>query len=246
MTELTAKTNTESNIPLYLQLKHHLLEKINHGEWTEGERLPTEFELKREYGFSRTTIRQALDEIEREGLVERRRGVGTIVCHKRIKPELMKLTSFSEDMQARGLTPGSQTIEVNFIVPPGKVSSELGIPPAEKVWCVKRLRLGDNQPIAVHDLYIPPDLLLSPRDLYEMQSYYTLIKEQLNLKISHASETLTAVAANKSEAALLHVTEGTPLLLIWRTTYSANDRVIEVVRLVYRADRYEYHAQLYV
>ena len=236
----------ESSIPLYLQLKNQLLEKIFRGDWKEGDRLPTEFELKSEYGLSRATIRQALKEIEREGIVERRRGVGTIVSHKRIKPELMKLTSFSEDMISRGLTPFSQTIEVDFVIPPLKVRECIKIETTEKIWCVKRLRLGDNQPVAVHDLYIPPEMQFSPRELNEMQSYYRLLEERLSLKPSHASETLTAVAASKFEASLLHVAEGTPLLLVWRTTYSEDDQVIEVVRLVYRADRYEYHTQLYV
>ena len=98
----------ESGTPLYLQLRNYLLERIKQGVWSEGSHLPTEYELKEEFGLSRDTIRQALNELEQEGIIERRRGVGTIVSHQRIQPELMKLTSFSEDMLSRGLVPESK------------------------------------------------------------------------------------------------------------------------------------------
>lgn len=246
MKKLAETLDFKSSTPLYLQFKNHILERISQGEWKQDDRLPTENEFKKEYDVSRATIRQGLDEIERGGTIERRRGIGTVVSHKRIKPELMKLTSFSEDMISRGLAPQSQTIDIDFLVPSQEVCDSFGIPSTGKVWCVKRLRLGDNQPVAVQDLYIPPELQLSARELNEIQSYYKLLNDRFNLKPSHASETLTAVAASKVEAAILHVAEGNPLLQVWRTTYSNEDQVIEVVRIVYRADRYEYHTQLYV
>jgi GntR family transcriptional regulator len=243
---VTTVLDHDISTPLYLQLKQHLLNKIACGEWKEGERIPTELELKKEFGVSRATIRQALVEIEREGIIERRRGVGSIVYHQRIKPELMKLTSFTEDMTSRGFTPGSRVINVDYVVPPGRACTMLGIAPGEKVWWIKRLRLADNSPLGVHDLYIPPDLKFAPRDLAGMDSFYRLLVEQHKLKPAYATETLTAAGATKTEAALLHIPEGAPLLIIWRRTCSEDERVLEVVRLAYIAERYEYHAQLYV
>lgn len=232
--------------PLYLQLKNHLLEKITHGEWREGQRIPTEMELRKEYSLSRATIRQALEEIEREGYIVRRRGFGTTVCPKRIKPELMKLTSFTEDMTSRGYVPGSRVITIDFVTPPRRVAAMLETDPTEKVWWVKRLRLADSSPLGMHDLYIPPDLQFSPRELNEMDSYYRLLAEQHNLKPWRATETLTAAGATRAEASVLQINEGAPLLIVWRKSFSEEGRVLEVVRLAYIAERYEYHAQLYV
>lgn len=236
----------ESGVPLYQQLRNYLLGRIQQGEWTEGAYLPTEYELKEEFGLSRDTIRQALNELEQEGIIERRRGVGTIVCHQRIQPELMKLTSFSDDMLSRGLAPESKTLEVDFVNPPSKVREQLNTEPNEKIWCVRRLRLGSGEPFGIHELYIPPTLQLSPRELMTMQSYYQLLEERHGLHPSHASEVLTASVATKTEAALLNISEGSPLLVAWRTTYAENQQVLEMVKIIYRADRYEYHFQLYV
>lgn len=243
---MSISLNPKSKTPLYLQLKNILLDKIKMGEWEEGDHLPTEFELKREYGLSRTTIRNALNEIEQEGLIKRTRGVGSIVCHKKIKPELLKLTSFSEDMISRGLTPQSKTIDITFVVPPRRVRDGLHLPKREKVWHVRRLRLANNEALGLHDLYLPPDLQFSPRDLFEMGSYYQFLYDKYRTKPSHASETITAAIANKTEASLLEIAEGAPLLIIWRTTYSEQESVMEVVRLAYIAERYEYHTRLYV
>lgn len=231
--------------PLYVQIVEDLLEKIKQDTWKEGDLLPSEHDLQIEYGVSRSTIRQALEMIEREGIIERRRGVGTIVRHERIKPEIMKLTSFSEDMITRGLSPGSKTLDVDFLVPPSRAREGLGIATKEKVWCIKRLRLADNVPVGIHTLYIPPDLQFAPRELQEMESYYQLLLELHSLKPAHAVETLTASMANEADASLLQISEGDPLLEIWRTTYSEDERVLEAVTLLYIAKRYEYHVQLY-
>jgi len=236
----------ESGTPLYIQLKAHLLKRIQQGEWPEGSHISTEYEMKEEFGLSRATIRQALNELEQEGIIERRRGIGTIVSCQRIQPELMKLTSFSEDMLSRNLVPDSTTLDVDFVTPPLKVRERLETEPNEKVWCVRRLRLASGEPFGIHELYIPPTLQFSPRELSTMQSYYHLLDERHRLRPSHASETLTASVATQSEAVLLKIAEGAPLLVAWRTTFAENNQVIETVKIIYRADRYEYQFQLYI
>lgn len=238
--------NRDSGQPLYLQLKNHLTLLIQEGKWPEGSLIPTEMEMKQAYGISRATVRQALNELEDEGMIERQRGVGTIISHQRIKPELMKLTSFSEDMLSRGLIPGSKTTEVEFTLPPSKVRESFNIEADEKVWRVCRLRLASDEPFGIHHLYLPPALSFSPRELNNMSSYYQLLEEKHRLKPAHASETLTASIANKAEASLLNIPEGAPLLVIWRNTYTEDNQIIESVKVIYRADRYEYHIQLYV
>lgn len=234
----------ETSNPLYLQLKTHLLRRILKGEWQEGSLLPTEAEMKEEYGLSRATIRQALEELKNEGYIERKRHVGTIVSFQRVKPELMKLTSFSEDILARGLKPESKTLETDFIMPPPNVRIAFGLEPQEKVWRILRLRSASGEPFGLHELYLPPTLQFSPRELATMTSFYQLLEMRHGLKPARATENLSASVATKQESALLKIAEGDPVLVAWRSSYAADNQIIECVKILYRADRYEYIFQL--
>ena len=216
------------------------------GKWQEGDQLPTENDFQNEFNLSRATIRHALSEIEHEGFIERHPGKGTIVRHKRIVPEIMKLSSFTDDMISRGMTAQSKTIDMNFIIPPHQVRNGYGIAANEKVWLVRRLRLADGIPMGLQELYIPPELQISARELQQMQSYYQLLKKHHNLFPAFATEILTAKKADKQDAEIMQIREGDPLIFIWRVTYAEDESVIEVVKIKYIAERYEYHIQLYV
>ncbi len=207
--------------------------------------LPPERELQERYQVSRATVRHALDELEREGVLKRIQGIGTIISDAKIRPEIMKLTSFTEDMLARGLQPGSKTLDLNLVVPPQIVQNSLALKPDEKVWYVKRLRLADQEPVGLNELYIPPTLEFAPADLNQMLSYYTLLDQRHHLRPMYAVEHLTARVAAEEEAAILAVSVGSPLLFIKRITYTEDNTPLEYVNLIYRADRYEYQVTLY-
>lgn len=231
---------------LYVQLKDHINECIQNGDWKEGEKIPTEVELSEQFKISRATVRHALSELEIDGLIERYPGKGTLVSHRRTKPEIMKLTSFTEDMISSGRKPSSKTIDMKLIAPPPKVVEGFGISKEEKVWLVSRLRLADGKPIALQDLYIPPDLQISVNDLTNLDSYYEFLKENYNLVPSFATELLTAKSADEHDAKILEINEGDPLIYIWRSTYDENKNNLEVVKIKYVASRYQYHLKLYV
>ena len=234
-----------SPIALYHQLKDLLLEEILSGNQKEGDKIPPEYVLQEQFGISRATVRQALAELEREGYIERKQGVGTIVCRQKIRPRIMELTSFSEDMRARGLKPGSVTLSLNFMLPPQVVRERLKLKPGEKVWLVRRLRLANDEAVGLHSLYIPPTLEFAPRDLENMSSYYTLLSERHGIEPLYADEILSARNATKEEADLLGIQEGSAILTVDRTTYRLEDQPMEFVRIAYRADRYEYDIALY-
>jgi len=237
---------TGSSTPLYQQFKDQVLSGITNGTWQEGDRLPTENDFHEKYNLSRSTIRHALSDLEREGFIDRHPGKGTIVCHKRIKPEIMKLSSFSDDMKARGMKAQSKTIEMKLVEPPQQVREGYGIQTDEQVWLVRRLRSANGKPMALQDLYIPPDLQISARDLQRMQSYYQLIKENHDISPAYATEVLSAKSADKEDAELMDIDQGDPLIFIWRVTYAQDESVLEVVKIKYIAERYKYHIQLYV
>ena len=235
----------EKNRPLYLQVKEDILKRLENAEWQEGEQIPTESEFIEQYQTSRATIRHALGEIESDGLIERHPGIGTIVSKERIKPELLKITSFSKDMSQRGLSAKSITVDMDFQIPPKRVREGLQLLRNEKVWRVRRLRLANDEPMGLQDLYIPPDLKVSARDMQNMQSYYKLLSEQYQMKPAYGNESITATIANETEAELLRIPIGEPLIFIWRTTFSVENQPMEVVKIFYVAKRYEYHLKLY-
>lgn len=237
--------NFDTNRPLYLQVKEDIMKRLSNKEWREGDYLPTESEFLDYYDISRATVRHALSEIESDGLIERWPGKGTIVAKERLKPQLLKITSFTSDMKLRGMTPRTITIDMDFQIPPKRVQIAFGLSNEEKVWRVKRLRLANEEPMGIHDLYLPPDLKISARDFQEMESFYSYLLTQHDLKPSYANETLTATIANEIEAKLLQIKIGDPLILMWRNTFTNESKLLEVVKILYVGRRYEYFLNLY-
>lgn len=231
--------NKFDRVPLYFQIKNLIAEQIRQGKMISGEALPSEHTLMQLFHVSRATIRQALNELEMEGLIERRQGVGAFVKAKKIEPELIRLTSFSEDMRSRGLRPGSQTLQVENILPDARIMNFLGLSAKVPLWCVRRLRFANDEPIGLQYLYIPPWIEIDPEELMNLQSYYELLNRK-GIQLAHASELLTARTATKREAELLTTKARRPLLVADRVTYDTRNLCVEYVQFIYRADRYQY------
>ena len=231
--------------PLYLQVKQKLMDRIQSGEFEDGDKLPTENVLQQEYKVSRATIRNALDEIEKEQLILRKRGVGTIVHKRKFKKELMKLQSFSSLMASRGLKPRTEILEVEIVETPAEVEEFYKNKKSDKSWFVKRILMANEKPIGLQYLFFPTSLIFSPDELASMESFYELINQRHGIKPYVGEEVLTATVASKKVADLLQIKEGDPLLDIWRTTFDEKASVFEVCHLLYIADLYEYHFKLY-
>ena len=232
--------------PKYIQIKEHLISGINNGIWKEGDKLPTELELQSEFNMSRLTIRHAIREVNLEGYIISRPGKGTIVRHKMPVPQIMRLTSFTDDMVSRGKNPTSKTLDVSFVIPPFRVHEAYQINKLEEVWRVQRLRYADDIPIALQDLYIHPDMQISARELWQIQSFYQFLKEHKHLQPAYATETLTAINADKNDSEIMNIREGDPLISIWRVTFTEDESIIEVVHIKYIAKRYDYYIKLFV
>ena len=229
--------------PLYQQIRNAILDEIASGEVADGTKL-TERELQERFGVSRSTVRHALEALEWQGIVTRRQGVGTMVTAPTIQPQIMHLTSFTEDVRRRGLMPSSKTLDLKLVVPPSSVSRALGLEEGVKVWYVLRLRIIDGQPVGLHDLYIPPTLEFAPQALSTMSSYYELLRVQHGREPVRAVETLTAKNADERESSLLNVAAGTALLAIERLTHDQYGEPVEYVCVAYCADYYEYQIML--
>src|SRR5438270_11848311 len=123
-----------------------------------GEAIPSERQLAIDLGVSRLTLRAALDDLVRDGYLDRRHGSGTYVTEPKIAQPLT-LTSFSDDMRRRGMTPGSRTLELTSTLAGARLAHRLGVSPEARLIRVKRLRLADSQPMAMQVLHVPEALV---------------------------------------------------------------------------------------
>ncbi|HEY8497840.1 MAG TPA: GntR family transcriptional regulator [Limnochordales bacterium] len=231
--------------PLYIQLKRCLIDLIERGEIRSGQRIPSERQLARHLGISRMTVRQALVELVQESVLTRRLGRGTFVADRKIEQGLVALTSFSEDMRRRGMQPGARLLGMEVQEAPPRVERALALDPDRRVLVIRRLRLADGIPMALETSHLPYARVPSvPRRRVAQGSLYEYLQEELGIALSHAHQTLEPVLATESEARLLGVEPGSPLLLMERTTYDVDGRPVEFVRSLYRGDRYKFYVEL--
>jgi GntR family transcriptional regulator len=234
-------------LPRYYQLANILRERISKGELAALKPIPSERRLEKDFSVSRTTIRQAIDLLVRQGFLYREHGKGTFVSPQKLQKGISELTSFTEDMKRRGIVPGQKILEIGSVRPPETVRVHLELQAAvETVLRIERLRLGDGVPMGLQVSYyvLPEGQTIGRADLEEYGSMYRMLQERFHLIPSEADETLEVALATPREAFLLQIEPGSPLLASERTTYSQYRRVIEFVKILYRGDRYRYFAKL--
>ncbi|WP_153396341.1 GntR family transcriptional regulator [Ornithinicoccus halotolerans] len=219
----------------YLRLRDHLLEVVD--GLAPGDPLPPERTLAATLGASRMTVRKAVDELVTIGHVVRRPGVGTFVAAKHSQG--LAVTSFSEDMRARGIAPGARTLAADTVAAGPSLSRRLEVSPAVPVLRVRRLRLADGSPMAIEHLHVPADLVpgLTGEDLTGA-SFYALLRERYGVRLAGGEQVLEATVTDEEESGHLGVPLHSPAFLFERTTRSAEGRAVEFVRSVYRGDRY--------
>jgi GntR family transcriptional regulator len=209
-----------------------------------GAAIPPERRLATELGVSRPTLRMAIDELVREGLLLRRHGSGTYVAEPKIALPLT-MTSFSEDMARRGMRPSSQVLSFEAISAGAKLGQRLRISPAEQVWRIRRMRLADEETMAIEFLHVPKPVVprLTREDL-EGHSFYELLRERFGVVVASGVQTIEPTVTSEDEAEILGVPLHAPAFLFERITESERGEVVEFVRSVYRGDRYRLVAEL--
>ena len=205
-----------------------------------GSSAPSERELVARFGVARMTVRQALDALVAEGLLERVPGRGTFVSQPRRRVGL--LSSFTEDMMRRGLLPESQTLLARREQAGPGVARALGISPGDAVIHWKRLRRGDQQVVCVEDAYLNEVLLPGFLQTGMPTSLYEALRER-GLRPTWAEDAISADAATAEEAEQLEIEPGDPVMHLSRRALSA-DMVVEVSRTTFRHDRFTMHVQL--
>lgn len=234
-----------SPIPVYYQLEERLKESIEKKEWEEGQIIPSERVLSEQYGISRMTVRQAIQNLVRDGYLYREKGKGTFVAANKIEQPLQGLTSFTEDMRSRGLKPGTRLLDFSVVAAEGELVRKLRVAEGESVIVIKRVRLADHRPMALETTFLPMGLVPGLTATQAQRSIYEYIEKKLGYQIFSATQTLEASVAQKRESEMLQIEAGSPVLLIQRTSYLSDQRPLELVKSVYRGDRYKFNVQMH-
>ena len=231
-------------VPLHHQVYLDLRGAIESGEYGPGDRVPPERELATSYGCSLITIRRALDELSREGRVQRRQGRGTFVLAPRVDIGTADSLSFTEEIQRRGLDPATQLIAARPEAATEAVAAALQLAPGSPTLYVERLRLAGGEPLLLEMVHLPaerfPGLLAS--DL-EHGSLYGLLTERYQTSVARAREALEPVLLPAREARLLGLRPRSLGLLVEGTAFSRDGTPVEFGRTYVRGDRTRYFVE---
>lgn len=229
--------------PLYMRLRRVLTDLIARHELPVGQPLPTERDLAEMTGLSRVTIRKAVEDLVTSGQLIRRHGSGTFVAPKpnKMQQSLSELTSLTEDMTRRGVKTHSQWLKRALFVPSPNEVMAFGLSLGAKVARLKRLRFAAEAPLAVERVSIPAEFLPDPERVEN--SLYDALSAR-NVRPTRATQRIAARMVQPDDAALLGVAAGDAVLFIERISYLPSGRVVELTRSVYRADAYDFVAEL--
>ena len=230
--------SSPEGIALYAQIRESIREQISDGLLKPGEKLPPEEELALLMGASRMTIRRGMLDLIDEGVLYRRRGVGTFVAHRHIDRNHNRLAGYMESAAAEGFAPRIEVLVREITGAKLLVARALNLREEEPVVRVRTLRLADDEPLAIHDEHTPyrlfPDILeasIETRQLWELLSDH-------GYPVKRAIQRVEARLADEEIAQLLDIEEGAPILYKLRTVYSEDGTPVEFAICYNRGDRY--------
>jgi GntR family transcriptional regulator len=231
-----------SPLPLHEQCKALILKQIASGEFKRGDRIPPERRLEEMYGLSRTTVRQAVSELVQRGVLQRIQGRGTFVTGSAAPFDLHQLTSFSEDMRARGREPSAKLLFAGLVDADDRKRDLLAV--ENPVFKVERLRYADGCVMGVHRAYLPARFAVDSADLERAESLYELLRQRFHVDLTTSDEVLEAGIATDEEAESLDLAPASAVLRIERLTFDQRGTPAELVEMCYRADEYKYFVRL--
>ena len=238
------KIEREIPVPLYYRLAEIVKQKILNSEFEVGEPIPTEVELEKEYGVSRITVRQAIDLLCKQEFLARERGKTPYVAQSKLEHTFGPISSFTKNIRAKGLIPSTKILSLCYAKPPGIVAKYFQID-EEDVILLKRLRLVNNEPVAIDITYLQKNGLSQlVKKGISQESLYESLEHNYGILIDEIDETIQVQSTGKEESKLLKIKVGSPCLLSHRIVRDVKRKVIAYSSTIYRGDRYKYHARL--
>ena len=229
----------KSPVPLHIQAETLLRGIIADPDFADGKLLPNEIDLAKQLAISRTTIRQALNKLVYEGLLIRKKGIGTKVAGKVVSSKSNNWLSFSQEMQARGVAIRNFELHISWVAPPQSVAHFFAMDADKKVLKLERLRGRPEGPFVYFVSYFHPRVGLTGEEDFKRPLYEILEKDHLVIA-SLSQEEISAKAADKMIAAKLEIEPGSPILYRKRFVFDQGERPIEYNLGYYRSDAFVY------
>jgi GntR family transcriptional regulator len=246
MVEFQETINFESSIPYYTQLKMILEEQIRQGVFRPGDHLPSHSELCEQFNVSKAVVRQALKQMEIEGLIVQRRGKLTMVAEKKIPGYLLQqLSGTYHSMTRLGYYPTTKVLLNHVILATESIAEKLEIKPGDQVIELERLRFIEDEPFVFMRSFVPYDLCPKIAEIdMTGKSLLDEIKREYGFVISSSKRTIEAVSARDMEATLLKIPRNAPLLLFNSVSFIDTGRVIGSTRALFRGDRARFDVEI--
>ena len=230
-------------VPVYIQIHNEIRKEIESGKWAVGERIPSERQLSQDFDVSRMTLRQAIQTLVDEGILQRQVGSGTYVASSKVQEKMSGTTSFTEITEEQGKKPSSKTVSYHVADPSISEMEKLKLKDGDQVLRMERIRYADKQPICFEVATIPVTIVNSLNKKDITSSLYNALEEKAGLKLGNATQTVSAILASEKIANFLNVKRGSAVLRVRQVTTLDDNRPFEYVRSQYAGDRFEFYLE---
>ncbi|MGE6896671.1 GntR family transcriptional regulator [Priestia flexa] len=227
-------------IPLHVQLKNELEQKIREGHYKQ--KIPSEREFMELYSVSRSTVREAISQLVREGILEKKHGKGTFISLKPIQDWLGTLSSTTDIIKRMGMTPGAKLISHGVVKPSENIQRLCEF---DEAYFIKRIRFADDIPIAIENQYYPLEIgmKLATYDINN-GTLYDLLENELHIQFSEAEQIITSGHLSKEDSEYLDVSDYFNVLMTERITYDMEGNIVEYYEAAFRSDMYSFKMKL--
>ena len=231
--------NPNSRVPLHKQAEEMLRKLIENQEYKDGKLLPNEVELAKQLNISRNTLRQAINQLVFDGLLERKKGVGTKVSRKGITGGIQNWHSFSQEMKMLGIEIRNYELLVHFRKPSPEIASFFGSDPEKPCVVMERLRGNTSYPFVQFISYFNPALPVTGDENFSMP-LYDMLEENYGIVVKTSREEVSARLAGEQLARKLEISASDPILIRKRFVYDSEGVPVEYNIGYYRADSFTY------
>jgi GntR family transcriptional regulator len=245
MTLPTTELLPLSSIPLHAQLRDLLRSRILDGEYSQNSQMPSESELGATFKVSRITVRQALGDLQKEGLIYKIHGKGTFVSKPKAFQNVSTLQGLAESLTGRGYEVINRLRSFRFVPADRQVAERLGITEGDLVTQIKRVRLINREPISLEITYLKQAVgeRLENADLVT-RDIFLILENDCGIALGHADLAIDAVLADSDLTQALNVEPGSPIMRIERLTHDAEGQPVDFEHLYYRGDAFQYRLRI--
>lgn len=239
------KLDFQGDKPLYLQVKDLIKNRVERNIWKRDNIIPSENELSTSLGVSVGTVKKALSDLVKEGVLYRRQGRGTFVAPPDFKRSFIRFFRYGLSDDQGYKIPSSRVLESEITKPDEMVLKALNLSHEDNVIRIKRIRNHLDLPLMVEDLYLPQNLFQGFEDVdISQELLYPIYDEKFAIPIIWAEEFLTPEIADSNIASFLEIEVGDPVIAIERIAYSKGDKPVEFRSSIGRGDRFQYHIEI--